>query len=191
MKQITGARLAREIEDRCRKDLDRIEQGDGTVGLGIPSKILIFMTIRAAEGRLEFFTAEIKEAFRNRAMEYSVGEARAAKLMQSIDNLRNKGSAIERLPVPLQPQAWRDSRKKLGEYLREHGYANHDQAIPLIVNVVLTYSPRFDCWMELARVLHVAYIASGRVADPDDAKTDTLYTALLRAASSYRTGVAR
>jgi hypothetical protein len=176
MKQITGKRLAQEIERGCRKDLDTIEQS------GIPRAVVIFIAVRAAERRFDVFTPETREACRNRVMEYRDGEARAAKFLESIENLRNKGCAIEGLPGPLQPQAWRDSRKKLGEYLREHGRANHDQAIPILVSSILEYRPRFDCWKALARVLRVAYVAAGRVT-PD---ADTLRTALLRAAARIR-----
>jgi hypothetical protein len=181
---VNAKQIAEAIETNCGSDLDRIEQS------GVPRKAVIVMAVTAAERRCSF-TPATTEAFRNQLGEYRDRETRAAKDLESIDNLRNKRCAIE-VPESFQPpQAWRDSRKNLGAYLREHGRTDHDQAIPILVSSILSYRrrTRFDCWMELARVLRVAYVASGRVPDADDIKAATLHTALLRARRRTSKGV--
>lgn len=186
MKKLRGKQLAQVIERECRKDLDKIEQRRGSVILGIPREFVGFMAIRAAEGYFDLFSEEIREAFRNRMWKAT----NASKRIENISNC-NEVRAFAGMPEYLKPQTeWlRGYSKNLGGYLRKHGRADHDQALPIIVRSILSYRTRFNCWKELARVMRVAYIAAGRVADADHIKADTLRMALLRAAKRHCKGV--
>jgi hypothetical protein len=76
-----------EIERECRGDLDKIERRLGDAVLGIDRRIVIFMAMMAAEKHWDYFSPEIKEAFRDRAMD-------AEGLVEGIDKQRKKGRAF-------------------------------------------------------------------------------------------------
>jgi hypothetical protein len=179
MKKIGGKQLTQEIEKVCREDLNKIEKN------GIPHQHLVHIAATAAEGHWNYFSKENWKAVRNTAREYRALAKLAENFSQRIDNLRNRGLAVEELPKSLRAQAWGSRSNDIGQRLRRNGGKNHDPAIPIVAIQILTRKQQFDCWKELSRVLRVAYIATGR-KDADHIKADSLHTALLRAAKPYR-----
>jgi hypothetical protein len=161
---MTGKQIAQAIEIKCGSDLDRIEQS------GVPREVAIFFAISAAERKLDSFTPEVKEAFRRRAMD---AKDAAAVLYTGRKKLRAFVGVSEVLDG--QAESLREYSKNLGAYLREHGRADHDQALPIIVSSILTLKPQFDCWEALSHVIAEAYLAAGR--DARSVTADKLFRA--------------
>jgi len=120
---------------------------------------------------LDCFSEGIKEAFRYRA-------ARAKLLAQRIEGLSKDAQQFGMSTnFETQAQSLRNYGNNLGKFLRQHGRADHDQAIPIIVSSILTYKPDFNEWKALASVIQSAYAYAGR-----DTKAD--FEKLLRRAAA-------
>lgn len=177
---MTEKQIAEAIERNCGKDLDKIEQRRGAVILGIDRRAVLFLVVSAAEGRLDLFSEDIKKVFRERA-------TNAKELAVSIDKVCNKSVSFAGIPeaLSLQAQSLREYSKNLGQYSRKHGRVDHDQALPILVSLILRYRVQFNCWESLSRVIAEAYHATGRDAEARSITADKL----IRAAKPYREGL--
>jgi hypothetical protein len=172
--------IAEKIERKCKSDLDKI-----AAVLGAPRAVnvkafltarmvVIFMAIRAAERRLDCFTPEMKKHFRDRAAD---AKEAAAVLDTKRKKLRSFVGVSEVLDGPA--ESLREYSKNLNKYLIEHGRVDHDQAIPILIRSILTwsiltYKPQFDCWKALSHVIEEAYIAAGRGEEAKHISADKL-----------------
>jgi|SRR5450755_2103788 hypothetical protein len=131
----------------CKKHLDKIENKVGDVVLGIPRRIVVFAVIMAAEGRWDVFSKEVKQAFRDRALEAKECATGLEECAASLDRMHKKFPTV---PVLEDSAAKTDSlgsySKTLFEYLKKHGRADHDQSISLIVDARLLAGNGRLCW---------------------------------------------
>jgi hypothetical protein len=116
---------------------------------------VVFMSIRAAKGELDFFPHGVRASFATKAREAKKLSMKITKLAEN----SNFGVSRELLPVA---EKLRAHGENLCKVKKKYGQPNHDEGLWVVVRNVLEVAPDFAHWEALARVVAEIYKLGGR-----------------------------